>query len=92
MITPQFALGRIRIDLVIGKNVGVELKKDLSTTSEYQRLLGQLLQLKDWSGKIIIVLVGKTDPNILDDLKKQAKELEGIHPLMFSSQFSIVTK
>ena len=36
IITPQYAFGRARTDLVVGDKVAIEIKKDLSDTSEFQ--------------------------------------------------------
>lgn len=69
-VTKQFAKGRIRADIVVGDKVIVELKNNLDTTSKYQRLIGQLVEYEAWDGDIVILLCGKTDPNLLKDLKK----------------------
>jgi len=42
---------------------------DLSTTSEYQRLLGQLLEMKAWDEFIVVVLTGSTDPYFPKELR-----------------------
>lgn len=80
-ITPQYAQGRVRADLLIGKSVIVELKTDLNSTAKYQRLIGQLTEYSEWKGRIIILLTGQTDPNLrkqLDEyVTKQSSILEG---------------
>jgi hypothetical protein len=69
-ITKQFAQGRIRADLKVGKNVIVELKHNLDSTAKLQRLLGQLSQYEDWDGRVLVLLTGETDPNLRKELKE----------------------
>ena len=69
-ITPQFALGRSKADLLIGNKIIVEIKKDLMTTSKYNRLIGQLIRYKEWDRQVIVLLVGKTAPDLKLDLEK----------------------
>ena len=37
---------------------------------KYQRLIGQIAEYKDWAGNVIILLVGKTEPNLRKQLDK----------------------
>ena len=69
-ITPQYALGRAKADLLIGNKIIVEIKKDLITTSKYNRLIGQLTRYKEWDRQIIVLLVGKTAPDLKLDLER----------------------
>jgi histidinol phosphatase-like enzyme len=73
-ITKQYAVGRIKADLMVGKNVIVEMKTNLKTTNAYQRLVGQLTQYAEWQGRIVIILTGQTDINLLKDLKAFVKK------------------
>jgi hypothetical protein len=41
-IVSQYGSGTQKIDIVAGRTVAIELKKDLKTTGAYQRLIGQL--------------------------------------------------
>jgi hypothetical protein len=75
VITPQYAFGRARTDLAIANKVAIEIKKDLNETSEFQRLLGQIMQFNDWKGYFVVLLVGSTNPNLLDELRKQTKSI-----------------
>jgi hypothetical protein len=79
-ITRQYARGRSRVDLRVGETVVVELKCDLDSTSEYQRLLGQLLEMKRWEERIVVVFAGNTDPYFLKALKKETEEW-GSYPM-----------
>ena len=76
-ITKQFAKGRVRADILISDNVVLELKNDLDSTAKYQRLLGQLAELKEWKGKIIVLLCGNTDKNLAKALRTHVKDWMG---------------
>lgn len=61
--------GRSLADIAVnGKEIGIELKKDLNSKSKIDRLIGQIQTYEDEYNDIIIVLVGKTHANYLDDL------------------------
>jgi hypothetical protein len=75
-VTRQFGAGRSKIDLCVGRKVYIELKKDLDSTAKLQRLLGQL-QLyagEKWEN-VILVVVGKADPNLLKQAEQGMKKL-----------------
>ena len=77
-VTRQYGRGRATVDLVIGDRVMLELKHNFGTTSESQRLKGQLMEYKSWKMAIIVVLTGDTDMNLLKDLKTFVeRELSG---------------
>jgi len=76
-ITKQYAKGRIRADLMIGDKVIVELKHNLNTTAKYQRLVGQLMEYRDWDGRIVILLTGETDKNLRKHLDEHLRK-EGL--------------
>lgn len=67
-ITKQYAIGRLHADLVIDNSLIIEIKYNLNTPSKYQRLLGQLAGYKEWDGRVVLVLIGKTDPNLRKEL------------------------
>lgn len=90
VITPQYAFGRARVDLAIENKVAIEIKKNLNDTSEFQRLLGQILQFEDWKGYFITVLVGSMDPNLLDELRKRASDMPS--PFIIEPKLVIVEK
>jgi hypothetical protein len=73
-ITKQYAVGRTKADLMVGERIIVELKKDLSTTAQYQRLIGQITEYKGWKGAVVVLLVGKTDPNLKKEVMSYAKK------------------
>ncbi|HEY6195520.1 MAG TPA: hypothetical protein VI504_10795 [Candidatus Eisenbacteria bacterium] len=69
-ITKQFAQGRMRADLMVGGKVIIELKHNLDSTAKLQRLIGQLSQYDSWKGRVIVLLTGETEPNLLKELKQ----------------------
>lgn len=90
-ITKQFAQGRIRADLVIGGKVIVELKHNLDSTAKYQRLIGQLSEYKTWDGYTVVLLTGKTDPNLKKELHRFLKR-EDLTGDLFGDKVTVVEK
>ena len=80
-VTQQPSLGRIRADIVVedqkkGDKVLIELKHNLHTTSQLQRLKGQLQDYTEkWNGTLILLLCGNTEPNIRKDFEPSIKKL-----------------
>ncbi|MFH1101652.1 MAG: hypothetical protein V1726_06430 [Methanobacteriota archaeon] len=67
--------GRGLCDIAIGNAVGIEMKKDLKGKSEVDRLTGQIVSYKKQYGDLIIVLIGKTDGDALENLKEQISSI-----------------
>ena len=63
-ITRQYAHDRLKADIVIEEVVAIELKYNLTSASEYKRLIGQLEGYAQWGIRLVLVLVGSTDPDI----------------------------
>jgi hypothetical protein len=63
--------GRSLADIALGKEIGIELKKDLRKQSDIDRLLGQLNRHRREYRDMIIVLVGKTQDEAFEKLKKE---------------------
>jgi hypothetical protein len=76
-VTPQYAKGRIKCDLVVGEKVIVEIKKDMKSTGNCQRLVGQLSEYADWDGRVVVLLVGETDPDLRMNIEKAIHRLNG---------------
>ncbi|MDR3665476.1 MAG: hypothetical protein P4L35_01415 [Ignavibacteriaceae bacterium] len=91
IITAQYAYGRAVADIVIAEKVAIEIKKDLNKTSEFQRLIGQAHQFKYWPGSFFILLIGKTDSNLRDELKKQMNDINR-NTRGYDQKISIVDK
>ena len=72
-ITRQFAVGRVRADIVVGDHTLIEVKNCLDTTGKYHRLIGQITDFEDWGGDILIVLCGLTDPHLRKKLVAHLK-------------------
>ncbi len=91
-VTKQYAKGRIKADIVIGgeKGIIIEIKRNLTTRAEYQRLIGQLVEYKEWAGSVIVLLTGSIDLNF----KKQLDEFAETEnkKLFLGTKFTIVQK
>jgi hypothetical protein len=79
------------------EEVFFELKYNLKGKPEFNRLVGQLLDLNPKKRKIIVVLCGKTDSSIPLRLKEHFKEFinDDLNPFLvgtFEPQMSILTK
>ena len=90
-VTKQYAKGRIRADLVIGDTVIVELKHNLDSTAKYQRLVGQLMEYKEWKGQTVVLLTGKTDPNLRKKLDTYLKK-EGLTEDILEDKVTVYQK
>jgi hypothetical protein len=71
-ITKQYAIGQTRADIKVRDEVIIEIKKDLNSKGGYDRLMGQLQEYKKWKGSILLLLIGKTEPNLRKRLLKEA--------------------
>lgn len=69
-IVAQYSRGRSRADIVVEERALIEINRDLATTTQYRRLLGQLDGYKSWGMSVCVVLVGTTDESLLVDLCK----------------------
>ena len=77
-VTRQFGSSRSRVDICVGRKVYVELKKDLDSTGKLQRLLGQLQLYANEKWEIVfLVVVGKSDPNLLAQAKDGLQKIGG---------------
>ena len=90
-IQPQYGTARQRVDIVVGKKVAIELKKNLNSTGEYQRAIGQIEHLvEDWDN-IIIVICGLVDTDLLQALKKHTKKHDDSYTF-FGKNISVIIK
>lgn len=87
-IIKQYAVGRFHADLVIDDELIIEIKYNFNTLTKYRNLLGQLAEYKDWSGPIILLLVGKTDPDLKKRLTSHAKE-EGFYGILPLQRYKV---
>ncbi|MGH7596107.1 MAG: hypothetical protein ACREOI_07120 [bacterium] len=91
-VTKQYAKGRIKADLVIGgeKGIIIEIKRNLTARAEYQRLIGQLVEYKEWAGSVIVLLAGSIDLNFKKQLEKSSETENKVQFL--ETKFTIVQK
>jgi hypothetical protein len=87
-ITKQYAVGRVKADLLIGEKTIVELKLNLTKRDQFQRLVGQLEEYKEWKGRVILILIGDTEPNF----RKQLKKISEDNAKMFEPSPTIIDK
>lgn len=81
-VIKQYARGRIRADIVVGDKVLIELKNNLKSTSQFQRMIGQLNEYTKWDGQIILILCGDTEPAMRKEITQFVNnnfEYNGIH-------------
>jgi len=64
-ITRQYGHDRLRADIVIEDVVAIELKHGLASTSEFHRLVGQVESYARWGVKLVVVLTGRADPDMV---------------------------
>src|SRR5205807_1477767 len=63
----QQGAGSTRCDIQVGKEVALELKTNLDSTSKLQRLIGQIeLYKKESSAELVIVLIGQSRDDLED--------------------------
>jgi len=70
--------GRGLCDIAVDRKVGIELKKDLKTKSQVDRLFGQINLYRKEYEDIIVVLVGETNKNALEMLKDHISDLSEV--------------
>ena len=77
-VTKKWQHGRVEADIVVADKVVIELKTDLRSMAEYQRLVGQLHSYKERGMAVFVVLTGQTDVNIRKELDRTVSNLIGI--------------
>ncbi|GEM_PF-1422432 len=83
--------GRGLCDIAIGeKKVGIELKKDIKSKSQIDRLYGQIIRYKkEYTEGIIIVLVGKVNKYTEEEIRHLVSKESNTDNLWNSNQFQI---
>jgi len=69
--------GRHLADIGINNQIGIELKRNLKSKGELNRLVGQIEDYKESYRYIIIVLCGNTDADKLDALRYKYRDYSG---------------
>jgi len=76
-IVSQYAAGRVKGDIVVDGEILIEIKDDLKSTAQLQRLLGQLeIYNAQWKGKVIVVICGDTQRDLVSTLTKKIEDLK----------------
>lgn len=79
-IIPQYASGRVKGDIGIDGEILIEIKDGLKSTGQLQRLLGQLdLYAALWKGKVIVLVSGDSQRDLVNGLTKKIKALKEQH-------------
>jgi hypothetical protein len=73
-IRKEYQVGASKVDININNQVLVEIKKDLHKKAEYDRLRGQIDDYLSSDLEIIILLIGKTEPQLRKELIRHARE------------------
>ncbi len=68
--------GRGLADIGIDKKIGVELKLNLSSKKEVDRLIGQVERYLDDYDDVLVVLLGKTSSEIVRDVNFQIEKMK----------------
>ena len=90
IIVPQYGAGTQKIDIVVGEEVVIELKNDLKTTSECQKLIGQLNGYERNWDKIFVVVCGEIKDNLKKDLEDSFRARQGYTP--FDPEYRLIFK
>jgi hypothetical protein len=73
-VVPQYASGRVRGDIVVDKQILIEIKAKLDSTGKLQKVLGQIeVYGREWKRPVIVVICGETDPNLAKQLRDSAE-------------------
>jgi len=73
-ITKEYKIERTAIDIVVGDKVAIEIKVDFNKTNEFHRLRGQLEDYAKEFSRIVIVLCGRLDDDLVDKLEENLPE------------------
>lgn len=84
--------GRALADIAVDEEVGIELKKDLARQAHVDRLVGQLRRYKKDYDNIIVVLVGETGEEAMDELRDAVNEPQSGPFVIQSKRIEIIDK
>ena len=71
----EYGHGRVKADIAFENRIGIELKFNLNSPAKKQRLVGQLNDYRGACKNIIGVLVGKTDPDLYQELSRSEQDV-----------------
>jgi ERCC4-type nuclease len=72
--TKEYGHGRVRVDIAFERKIGIEIKKDLTTPTKLQRLKGQIQDMARTFKRSIVVVVGETHRDLMEDLLDTARK------------------
>lgn len=67
--------GRGLCDIAVDRRIGIELKKDLRKKAQIDRLIGQITEYKRDYEEIIVVLVGESYEDAIENLKDRLRDM-----------------
>jgi hypothetical protein len=73
-VTKEYKIERTAIDIVVGDKVAIEIKVGFNRTTEFHRLKGQLEDYAREFSRIVIVLCGELDDDLVDKLEDTLPE------------------
>jgi hypothetical protein len=92
-IIMQYAVGRVKGDIVVDHEILIELKDKLKSTGELQRLLGQLdIYDARWKGNVIVVVCGDSQRDLVKTLRKKVAALKPQKFLLTIKAHSLVRR
>jgi len=74
LVRKQFPYDRIKADILVEDCVAIEIKFNLTTTTEFQRLIGQLETYARWRKDIIVLVVGDLDSDLKFRIEKRLEK------------------
>ena len=89
-IEQQYGAGKQKIDILINEKLAIEMKRNLKSTPEYQRLIGQITEYIEKWDYLIILIVGEVKDSLLKDLIKFVKNKDTYS--MMEEHYKVVYK
>ncbi|MFH1373836.1 MAG: hypothetical protein ABII79_08585 [bacterium] len=92
-VQKEYEQENVRADFAIDNEILVRVVYNLQKTSDYQKLIRQILEYRTWMGKVLILLIGKTEPKMSKNIKV---EIDGLNFKLFrgktKGQFTVIEK
>jgi hypothetical protein len=70
----QFRHDRITADILINEKLAIEIKLNLTRTEDFRRLIGQLDCYANWGVRMIVLLVGKVDADLMRRVEERLQK------------------
>jgi hypothetical protein len=86
-VIKQYAAGRVKGDICVDNTVLIEMKDNMKSTGQLQRLIGQLdLYASQWKEKVIVVICGDSQRDLV---KRVTEKVESLKPKSFLDEQKI---